>query len=165
MATNIEIHDIIDAFDLLDDWDQRYQYLVELGERMPTIPAEDKVDANLVRECMSRVHTAAHPQADRPDRLTFTGDCDTSIIKGVVAILVQLFSGKTPAEIETLNVDELFEGLHLEDHLSPNRHVGVYAIVRKMKGQAQALSDQLGVGPTCAFVARDRGAEADFSRD
>jgi cysteine desulfuration protein SufE len=132
-----EIQEIIDDFDLLDDWDSRYQYLVEIGERMPEMDAVDKTEANWVRECMSTVHVAAHPLADAPSRLVYTGDCDTAIIKGVVAILVRLLSGKTPAEIEDTDVEALFEGLHLEEHLSPNRHVGVYAIVNKMKGQAE----------------------------
>lgn len=140
MGTTAEIQDIIDTFELLGDWDQRYQYLVELGERLPPMPAEDKVEGNRVKECMSLVHTAAHPDPRRPGHLNYSGDCDTSIIKGVVAILVQLFSGKTPHEIEHLDVDALFAGLHLEEHLSPNRHVGVYAIVDRMKGQARSLA-------------------------
>lgn len=135
-----EIQDVVDAFELLGDWDLRYQYLVELGERMPAMPVPEKVDKNRVKECMSLVHVAAHRGKSDPERLGYTGDCDTAIIKGVVALLVEIFSGKSPGEIEDLNVDELFEGLHLEEHLSPNRHVGVYAIVGKMKEQARALA-------------------------
>ena len=135
-----EIDSIVGDFALLDDWDQRYQYLVEIGERMPVMPETDKTVANWVRECMSTVHVAAHPEGGLPPRLRFTGDCDTAIIKGVVAILVQLFSGKTPAEVMEIDVDGLFEGLHLEEHLSPNRHVGVYAIVEKLRRQAQAYA-------------------------
>jgi len=135
-----QIDDIIDTFELLGDWDQRYEYLVELGERLPPMPAADRQEANRVKECMSTVHTAAHLTSPNDGRLTYTGDCDTAIIKGVVALLVQLFSGKTPREIEALDVDALFTGLRLEEHLSPNRHVGVYAIVGKMKGQAQTLA-------------------------
>ena len=138
--TATEIQEIVDTFDLFADWDQRYQYLVELGEQMPPMPARDKVEENRVKECMSLVHVAAHPDPARPGYLYFTGDCDTAIIKGVVALLVELFSGKTSAEIAGLDVDALFEGLHLEEHLSPNRHVGVYAIVDKMKARAKALS-------------------------
>ena len=140
MPVSPEIREIIDTFELLGDWDQRYQYLVELGERMSPMPSEDKRDENRVKECMSIVHTAARPDPDHTDLLRYTGDCDTSIIKGVVAILVELFSGKTPREIEELDVDALFAGLHLEEHLSPNRHVGVYAIVGRMKGQARAFA-------------------------
>jgi cysteine desulfuration protein SufE len=140
MTATDEIADIIDTFDLLGDWDQRYQYLIELGEQMTPMAVADKRDANLVKECMSTVHVAARRDPRDPGRLVYTGDCDTSIIKGVVALLVGLFSDKTPAEVQALDVDALFEGLHLEEHLSPNRHVGVYAIVDKMKGQAAALS-------------------------
>jgi cysteine desulfuration protein SufE len=140
MTASAEIADIIDTFELLGDWDQRYQYLIELGEGMPPMPEDDRQDANRVKECMSTVHVAAHRDPQDLERLRFTGDCDTSIIKGVVALLVSLFSGKTAGEIDALDVDSLFAGLHLEEHLSPNRHVGVYAIVDKMKGQAAALS-------------------------
>ena len=128
-----QIRDIIDTFEMLGDWDQRYEYLVELGERMAPMNPADKSDANRVMECMSTVHVAAKPEAGA---FRFAGDCDTAIIKGVVALLVGLFSGKTQAQIEETDVDTLFEGLKLEEHLSPNRHVGVYAIVNKMRRQA-----------------------------
>jgi len=138
--TSAEIDDIIDTFELLGDWDQRYEYLVELGERLAPMQPADKTDANRVMECMSTVHVVPRP-VDGSGRLRFSGDCDTAIIKGVVALLVGLFSDKTAAEIEDTDVDALFEGLQLEEHLSPNRHVGVYAIVNKMKGQARALNE------------------------
>ena len=138
--SDAEIADIIETFDLLGEWDQRYQYLIELGERLAPMTPEDKTEANRVKECMSTVHTAAHPAGGPDGALVFTGDCDTAIIKGVVAILVGLFSGRTKAEIEDLDVDALFRGLHLEEHLSPNRHVGVYAIVRRMKAQSRAFA-------------------------
>lgn len=135
-----QIADIVETFELLGDWDQRYEYLVELGEGLPPMAAEDKHEGNRVLECMSLVHIAARPLEADSARLHYSGDCDTAIIKGVVALLVTLFSGKTPHEIAALNVDELFGGLHLEEHLSPNRHVGIYAIVNKMKGQASAYA-------------------------
>jgi cysteine desulfuration protein SufE len=137
---NPEITAVVEDFELLGDWDERYQYLVEIGERLAPMPSEEKIEANLVKECMSTVHVVPHADEATPPRLKFQGDCDTAIIKGVVAILVNLYSGKTPAEVEDLDVDELFEGLHLEEHLSPNRHVGVYAIVEKMKRQARAFA-------------------------
>ncbi|EGV18724.1 SufE family protein [Thiocapsa marina] len=135
---NDEMTEILENFELLGDWDERYQYLVEIGERLPPMPPEEKTHENRVVECMSLVHTAARPLPEQPGHLAFRGDCDTAIIKGVVALLVGLFSGKRPEEIEALDVEELFEALRLQEHLSPNRHVGVYAIVNKMKGQARA---------------------------
>jgi len=139
MSTTSEIQEIVETFELLGDWDQRYEYLVELGERLAPMDPSLKIDANRVMECMSTVHVVPE-RMNGSDQLRFHGDCDTAIIKGVVALLVQVFSGKTPAEIEDTDVDDLFTGLQLEEHLSPNRHVGVYAIVNKMKGQAQQRS-------------------------
>lgn len=133
-----DLREIIDDFELLGDWDARYGYLVELGERMPAMPAELKTDGNRVMECMSLVHVVAHPDPARPGHLTYSGDCDTAIIKGVVALLVRLFSGRTPEDILAIDLEDLFKGLRLEENLSPNRHVGVYAIVNKMKRQALA---------------------------
>lgn len=133
------IRTILDDFELLGDWEQRYRYLVELGEHLPPMPVAQKTAANRVMECMSLVHVAARADPDQPERRLYAGDCDTATIKGVVALLVGLFSGKTPAEIESLDVDVLFQGLQLAEHLSPNRHVGVYAIVNKMKRQARLV--------------------------
>jgi cysteine desulfuration protein SufE len=135
--TAAEIQEIVDTFELLTDWDQRYQFLVDIGEEMPPMPAAEKTEDNRVKECMSLVHVAAHPDPVQLGCIRYTGDCDTAIIKGVVALLVRLFSGKTPAEIAEFDVDALFEGLHLAEHLSPNRHVGIYAIVDKMKAEAR----------------------------
>ena len=134
-----EIQDIIDDFELLGDWEQRYQYLVELGERLPALPVELKTPAHRVIECMSMVHVIAQPDPTRTGILNYSGDCDTAIIKGAVALLVGLFSGKTPPDIMALDIDALFQELQLEEHLSPNRHVGIYAIVNKMKMQAAAF--------------------------
>jgi cysteine desulfuration protein SufE len=137
MMTTLD--DIVEIFELLGDWDQRYQYLTELGEKMPAMPEALKTDANQVKGCMSQVWVSAYCDKDVPHRVRFHGDCDTSIIKGVLAVLIQLTASKTVGEIERLDVDELFTRLNLDEHLSPNRHVGVYAIVELMKQQARNL--------------------------
>lgn len=134
------LQEIVDTFDLLDDWDQRYQYLIELGEAMPAMPDEMKTDATHVKPCMSTVHVAAYPDPEQPGHVRFHGDCDTAIIKGVLALLIDLNNGKTPAEIEALDMDEVFHQLHLGEQLSPNRHVGIYAIYDMMKSQAEKLA-------------------------
>jgi cysteine desulfuration protein SufE len=138
MATTLD--EIVDTFELLGDWDQRYQYLVELGENMPALPDEARTDENKVKGCMSQVWISASLSRDKPGNILFHGDCDTSIIKGVLALLFQLSEDRTADDIERLDVDEFFEKLGLDDHLSPNRHVGVYAIVELMKKQARALA-------------------------
>lgn len=129
------LDDIVEIFDLLGDWDQRYQYLVELGEQLPAMPEQLKTEDNKVKGCMSQVWV--HPYQDKNDntRYHYCGDCDTAIIKGVLALLIQLVDGKTAAQIKQLDVDEMFERLSLDDHLSPNRHVGIYGIVALMKQQ------------------------------
>jgi len=129
------LDEIVEVFDLLGDWDQRYQYLVELGEQMPQMPEQLKTDNNKVKGCMSQVWV--HPYRDNKDRelYHYYGDCDTAIIKGVLALLIQLVDGRTAEEIKQLDVDEIFERLQLDEHLSPNRHVGVYGIVELMKQQ------------------------------
>jgi cysteine desulfuration protein SufE len=134
-----DFNEIFDTFELLGDWDARYQYLVELGEALQPLPPQDRIDANRVKACMSTVHVAARRDPAAPRLIRFRGDCDTAIIKGVVALLVQVMSGKTAGEIQALDIDRLFAGLHLQDHLSPARHVGIYAIVEQMKQQAARL--------------------------
>lgn len=135
--TNLD--DIVDIFELLGDWDQRYQYLTELGEKLPEMPDSLKTEENKVKGCMSQVWVNAYHDEHDSRFVQYLGDCDTSIIKGVLAVLIQLTAGKTTEVIEQLDVDELFSKLQLDEHLSPNRHIGVYAIVELMKQQARDL--------------------------
>lgn len=134
------VGDIISDFDFLEDWEQRYQYLTELGEALPTMPEAEKHEENRVKACMSKVWIKALPDPDHPGNLIFHGDCDTAIIKGVVALLVNLFSSKSPQEIVNMDVDALFDRIQLAENLSPARHVGIYAIVDKMRAQAAAFA-------------------------
>jgi cysteine desulfuration protein SufE len=134
--------DIVATFELLGDWDTRYQYLVELGEQLPPMPERERVESNRVKACMSRVWVHAWVDPSAPDRIRLGGDCDTGIIKGVLALLIQLADGSTVAEIDAIDMDEFFERLQLGEHLSPNRHVGVYAIVDLMKQKAAVAGMQ-----------------------
>ncbi len=133
------LDEIVDIFELLGDWDQRYEYLIELGENLPVMPDELKTENNRVKACMSKVWISAYPDPENAKLVRFHGDCDTSIIKGVLALLIDLAGGRPAAEIEKLDLDEIFARLNLDEHLSPNRHVGVYALVELMKQQARKL--------------------------
>jgi cysteine desulfuration protein SufE len=137
-----KIDDIVATFEFFDDWEARYQYLIELGEDLPSMPASLKTNENWVKPCMSTVHVAAQFDPDDPQRICFTGDCDTAVIKGVLALLIDLLSHRTLEEIQSTDVDLLFHHLRLAEHLSPTRHVGVYAIVDKMLERAACLSGQ-----------------------
>jgi cysteine desulfuration protein SufE len=133
------LEQIVSDFDLLDNWDQRYQYLIQLGEKLPVMPEALKTEENKVHGCMSQLWVKAYHDKDNPKLIRFFGDCDTGVIKGVLAVLIQLIDGKRPDVIELLDVDEIFAKLKLDEHLSPQRHVGVYAIVKQMKQQAMNL--------------------------
>lgn len=137
-----DLVDIVETFELLGDWDQRYRYLIELGEGLPAMPQALLQENNRVKPCMSTVYVAAYPDPGYPGHLRYHGDCDTAIIKGVLALLIELCSGKTAAAVQDIDMDEIFERLQLGDHLSPNRHVGIYAIVDLMKSQARQFSSQ-----------------------
>lgn len=130
------LQELFDNFELLEDWDARYAYLVELGESLPPLPEELRTEDNRVKGCMSQVWVSAQPAAPQSQRLIYFGDCDTAIIKGVLAVLIGLYSGRTLNEIKALDLEHLFEGLGLKENLSPNRHFGVYAIVELMQAQA-----------------------------
>lgn len=131
--------EVIENFEFLEDWDARYAYLVELGEGLPPLDERHRVEENRVRGCMSKVWVCpvADPQA--PGHLRYVGDCDTAIIKGVLALLIELMSGRTADEIQALDLDALFDELKLAEHLSPNRHFGIFAVVELMKAQAAAF--------------------------
>ncbi|MGB5202410.1 MAG: SufE family protein [Sedimenticolaceae bacterium] len=128
--------EVLENFELLDDWESRYAYLVELGEALPPLDDAYRTEDNRVHGCVSKVWVRAVVDPDDPARLRYVGDCDTAIIKGVLALLIELMSGHTPEEIEALDIDSLFDELKLGENLSPNRHFGIYAVVDLMKKQA-----------------------------
>jgi cysteine desulfuration protein SufE len=133
------LDDYVDAFELLGDWEQRYEYLAELGEKLPELPDEARSEDNRVKGCMSQVWVKAYHKPGQDNRIYYHADCDTTTIKGVLALLVDLMSDRTNEEIQAVDLDEIFQRLSLDEHLSPSRHVGIYSIVRLMKEQAAAL--------------------------
>lgn len=139
LAQEVTVNRIIETFELLPDWENRYQFLDELGTRLDPMDEREKTDENRVMECMSILHIQAKPGA-QTGKIDFDADCNTSTIKGVVALIIALFANKTNAEIQNTDIDEVFKQLQIFEHLSPNRHVGVYAIVKKMKKQAAELA-------------------------
>lgn len=132
----LTIEEVVENFEFLDDWDARYAYLVELGEALPAMEESLRTEDNRVHACMSKVWVCPTAESVRRGRLVYQGDCDTAIIKGVLALLIGVMSGRTRDDILSLDLDCLFDQLKLAEHLSPNRHVGIYAIVDLMKAQA-----------------------------
>ena len=132
-----KLDEYVDTFELLGDWDQRYEYLVEMGEKLPPMDQSLKRKDNQVIGCMSQVFVVAELNGSR---VHFIGDCDTAVIKGVLALLLSLCEGLTIEQIQRVDMDEIFTRLNLDDHLSPNRHLGVYAIFELMKIKALELA-------------------------
>lgn len=128
--------EVIENFDFLESWEARYAYLVELGEALPPLDDALRTEEHRVQGCMSKVWVCPIPDGHRAGALQYVGDCDTAIIKGVLALVIRLLSGRTPEEIANIDLDHLFEQLHLAEHLSPNRHFGIYSLVEMMKKQA-----------------------------
>lgn len=131
------LDDYVDTFDLFDDWNQRYQYLTELGDELPALPEEIRTEDNRVKGCMSQVWVSAYLKEN--DLIGFHADCDTATVKGILALLVDLMTDKSAAQVLETDLDDIFEKLSLDEHLSPNRHFGIYAIVELMKQQVSKL--------------------------
>lgn len=125
---------IIDEFSPFDDWMDRYQYLVELGNGLESLPESDKTDQNLIQGCQSRVWLTAEY---KDGRIIYHGESDAIIVKGIVSLLVNVLSGNTPEEI--INSDLHFiDHIGLKEHLSPTRSNGLLAMVKQMKLYALA---------------------------
>jgi cysteine desulfuration protein SufE len=135
------LDEYVTSFELFDDWEQRYEYLVDIGEQLPHMPDELKTENNRVKACMSKVWIDI--SLDDAGLVHIQGDCDTSIIKGVLALLIDLCNGLTPGQVQSIDMDEIFQRLHLDSHLSPNRHVGVYAMFELIKQKAIAAQNPL----------------------
>lgn len=130
------IDDLIDGFDFLDDWEERYRYLIELGRRCG-LPESDKVPANKVEGCVSQVWLVCEVRPDSPPVLDFRVDSDAHIVRGLLALLMLAYSGKPAADILAVDIDDVFERLQLGGHLSPNRRNGFFAVTRHIRAHAQ----------------------------
>lgn len=137
----MEIDELIETFEFLGDWEERYRYLIELGRKLPPMPDAEHSEANKVRGCMSQVWLA-HDLVGSPPRMELRGDSDAHIVKGLIALLFQLVSGKTPAQILATDINGVFERLGLESHISMNRRNGFYAMVERIKLMAQEATTQ-----------------------
>lgn len=133
------IEQIIDDFGVLDDWDDRYRYIIELGRTMPPLPSTQKTDETKVRGCASQVWLVSRAEADSDGRsvLVFEGESDALIVRGLIAILLKLYSGKTPEEILAIDAKRVLGDLGLDTHLSQQRSNGLFAMVERIRSDAR----------------------------
>jgi cysteine desulfuration protein SufE len=138
------IEEIIDNFSLLEEWDDRYRYLIELGRTLDPLPEAAHNETNKVRGCASQVwlETKVDCRADGSRILTFRGDSDAHIVRGLVALALALFSGRSAETIAATDANPLFEELGLHAHLSPQRSNGVRAMVERIKAEARAVLEE-----------------------
>jgi len=134
------IGEIVENFDLMEEWDDRYRYLIELGRTLPPLPEDARTDTNKVRGCASQVwlSTSVTPDGGRGPVLTFEGDSDAHIVRGLIAILFALYSGKDARHILGTDAVALFEKLGLRDHLTPQRSNGFRSMVDRIHRDASA---------------------------
>jgi cysteine desulfuration protein SufE len=134
------IDEIIDNFALLDDWDDRYRYVIELGRGLAPLPEEARSEANKVQGCASQVwlDTNIEPNGKAGPVLTFRGDSDAHIVRGLIAILLALYSGKPARDVLDTDAIAVFERLALREHLTPQRSNGFRSMVERIKSDARS---------------------------
>ena len=136
---NAAQEEIVEEFSLFDDWMQRYEYMIELGKSLPLIDPEYKIEDNIIKGCQSKVWIHANLEEDK---LVFTADSDAIITKGIIAILIRVFSNQHPDAI--LGADTSFiDKIGLKEHLSPTRANGLVSMIKQLKMYAIAFKTQL----------------------
>lgn len=134
------LDEILENFEFIDDWEDRYKYVIELGRALPAFPDDQRTEDNKVRGCVSQVWlvTQVTRGEDGSAILTFLGDSDALIVQGLVAIVLAVFSGHSAKEILATDVDAIFARIGLKDHLTPQRSNGLKSMVKRIKDDAAA---------------------------
>lgn len=134
------IQTIRDDFSLLDEWEDRYRYLIELGEALPPFPDAERTPANKVPGCVSQVWLTTTTGTGLDPILTFQGDSDAHIVRGLVAVVLALFSGRPASEIMRTDAEATLKTLGLDEHLSPQRANGLRSMVKRILRDAEAAA-------------------------
>ena len=134
------IDEIVENFTLLDQWDDRYRYVIELGRALPPLAESARIEANKVQGCASQVWLLTHvkPNGAQGPVLTFEGDSDAHIVRGLVAILLALYSGKPARDILATDAIALFDRIGLRENLTPQRSNGLRSMVERIRREANA---------------------------
>ena len=136
----LTIDEITENFSLLDDWDDRYRYVIELGRSLPPFPEEARTQSNKVQGCASQVwlSTRMQPNGEHGPVMTFLADSDAHIVRGLIAILFALYSGKPARDILSIDALGLFDQLGLRENLTPQRSNGLRSMVERIRSEANA---------------------------
>lgn len=134
-----KIDDIVENFTLLDEWDDRYRYVIELGRALPSLPESAHTDANKVQGCASQVWLLSHVDSNGASGpvMTFEGDSDAHIVRGLIAILFAIYSERSARDIVETDVERILADLGLHDHLTPQRSNGLKSMVERIRADAR----------------------------
>ena len=133
---------IVDTFELLPDWEERYEFITELGYKLAPMPDADKTDENLVRGCTTRTWLRGHLGAGDSPAMEYEADAEGTLVRGMVMLLLVPFLGKTPQEVLATDPSDFIGKLGLEEHLSPNRRLGMHAFIARLKAIAEACVEE-----------------------
>ncbi|MBI1234550.1 MAG: cysteine desulfuration protein SufE [Alphaproteobacteria bacterium] len=133
MSVQDDIEILVDEFDLLGDWEQRYRYLIDMGKALPPFPEDARDDTHRVKGCVSQVWLVTRREGDR---LVFEADSDAHIVRGLAALLIRLYSGRTAEEIRSVDARDVLARIGLAEHLSPQRSNGLNSMIARIQGEA-----------------------------
>lgn len=136
----MSIEAIIDDFDFLEDWEDRYRYLIELGRALPPLEESERIDANKVRGCASQVWLVHTADGGDDPVLNFRGESDAHIVQGLIAILLALYSGQRASRILEIDAEAQLNQIGLRDHLTAQRSNGLSSMVARIRRDAEAKS-------------------------
>lgn len=132
------IEDLADEFALLPDWEERISHVIELARALQPLAEAERTEDNRVRGCVSRVWLVSEKHAGDPEKLYFRGDSDAHLVRGEIGMLLRIFSGRTPAEILSVDPRAVFERLGLKDALTAQRSNGLFSMMNRIQHEARA---------------------------
>ena len=139
LTADKSVKTLVEDFDFLESWEDRYRFIIELGEELEPLSATEKTKETKVKGCVSQVWLVSNVEPGTPPHISYRGDSDAHIVRGLIAILLQLFNHKSAQEILKIDAQKVFQLLGLDAHLSPQRSNGLSAMVRRIQDDATAL--------------------------
>ncbi len=134
---SLSVETLVENFELLDDWEDRYRYVIELGRALPPMPEAEKTAASKITGCVSQVWLTARTEGT-PPVMRFSADSDAFIVRGLIAILLVVYDGRPPRDVAETDALQVLGQIGLDRHLSPNRRNGLVAMVGRIRAEAAA---------------------------
>ena len=138
MTTPAHIQELIDDFEFMDDWEERYMHVIDLGKDLKALTPDEHNDDTRVKGCVSQVWLVKDQDPEAKNRLFYRGDSDAHIVKGLVAITIHIFSGQSAKTILEINIEDIMDRLGLSEHLSLQRSNGLKAMIGRIQQDAKA---------------------------